>query len=199
MDLDGLARHVGVELFDRACRDAAATAPGTGTRPEVDPDRPEADVPHELADLVEGDLILAMALYRVMPCHGNLMYVDHWAPRSELFAELRTLLDDPDDALADPAAYWLWCGPFEEDDTTASQAWHAMTMELTERRTGRLLGASGPVPWHAKAPLLDGLATDPRWHDALHEALTAAATDYFGRTDAAAADALRRRLRPRTR
>lgn len=102
---------------------------------------PEADVPHDLADLVEGDLDLAMALYRAMPCYANLMYVGHWAPRTDLLRELRVLLDDPGDALADPAASWLWCGPFEDDEPTATAARHTMTIDPTERRRSTHLRA----------------------------------------------------------
>jgi hypothetical protein len=45
------------------------------------PDSDVTTVPHELSEHVEGDLGLAIALYRVMPCYGNLMYVGHWAGR----------------------------------------------------------------------------------------------------------------------
>jgi hypothetical protein len=72
VDLEGLAGHVDAEVFRRACERAGATAAGTGRRPSpsrdsgaesgpgpgpVLADRTElTDVPHELADLVEGDL-----------------------------------------------------------------------------------------------------------------------------------------------
>ena len=190
VDLDDLARSVGEDLFRRACAHAVARAPECGRGRGPDPDPELAAVPHELADLVEGDLGAATALYRAMPCYANLMYVGHWAPRPALLAELRALLDEPDDAAAVPATYWLWCGPFEGDEAESTDAWTAMVAKPTDRRLGRLLDASGPVPWSAKGPLLESLAADPRWHPAITRALRAAVDDVFGRVDARAADRL---------
>lgn len=214
MDLDDLAGHVGAEFFRRACRHARATAPGAGRElapwssegsgsadPSEQADPTEqadpidlADVPHELADLVEDDLDLALALYRAMPCYANLMYIDHWASRADLFRGLRSLLDHEDAALADPASYWLWCGPFEEREDGSAAAWQAMTADATERRLGRLLDVSGPVPWSAKGPVLESLAGHERWHPAIWRAVRDGVTDVFGRIDAAAAQLLVARL-----
>ncbi len=80
-DLVELARRVGGDRFRRACAQAHRDAPGTGRSFDVsEPDDP--DLPHDLAELVEGDLGLAIALYRAMPCYANLMYLDHRARRA---------------------------------------------------------------------------------------------------------------------
>ncbi|MEJ2885633.1 hypothetical protein [Actinomycetospora aeridis] len=192
MDLDDLARHVGEERFQRACAWTVARAPGYGRGPDGGSEHEDdtADVPHELSDLVEGDLDLALALYRVMPCYGNLMYVGHWAPRDEFLARIGILLDDPDPALADPASYWVWCGPFESDEGESASAWHALRADAAGRRLQRLIDISGPVPWPAKAPTLVELAADARWHPALWWVVHSATADYFGRVDAPAAERL---------
>jgi hypothetical protein len=202
VDLDDLARHVGEERFRQACAWAVARGPGYGRGPDDGADDSEdsddsgdlAEVPHDLADLVEGDLDLAIALYRVMPCYGNLMYVEHWAPPDALLDAVRDLLDEPDPALADPASYWVWCGPFEGDETESTAAWRALRAEAPDRRLERLLDVSGPVPWPAKGPTLVALADDVRWHPAIWWAVHFAAADYFGRVDAAAAERLLERL-----
>lgn len=190
--MDDLARHVGADVFRRACEHAVATAAGTGRSlaPDPESDTDVTMVPHHLSDYVEGDLDLAIALYRVMPCFGNLMYLAHWVPTSELFREFRALLDEPDSSLADPVSYWLWCGPFEGDEAESAAAWEGMCVDLTERRLGRLLDVSGPVPWSAKGPVLESLVTDRRWHRAIWRAVRDAVVDIYGRVDAAAADRL---------
>jgi hypothetical protein len=192
VDLDGLAEHVGPERFRQACARAWATAPSTGKARDAE-DGPGM-VPHELEDLVEGDLSLAMGLYRAMPCYANLMYVEHWAGTEAWFAELRSLLDDPAEELAAPAAYWLWCGPFEGADAESVAAWNRMLIDASDRRLRRLVHASGPVPWSAKEPVLVELAGDQHWHPAIWAAVRHAVGDVFGRVDAGAALRLLTRL-----
>ena len=115
MQLAELAETVGADRFRAACDHAWATAAGTGTRLDQDPPWPNGltDLPHDLANVVEGDLPLAFALYRAMPCYANLMYIGHWGIGPSFWAELRAVLDEPDERLHDPVLYWLWCGPFE--------------------------------------------------------------------------------------
>jgi hypothetical protein len=193
MDLEQLADAVGRDLFARAQRHALAHAEGHGTRRD-DVKEAGADdleqVPHDLADLVCGDLDLAFTLYRAMPCYANLMYIGHWGISPEFWEHMRALVDDPDPRQSDPALYWLWCGAFEDDAPVAAEAWREMTTGAGKLRLRRLLDVSGPVPWSAKAPLLESLATQPEYRDAVRGALESAATDYFGQYDKAAAERL---------
>jgi hypothetical protein len=187
MDLSDLADLVGAERFERACAMAWASAEDTGTRGGMSWPDDLGNVPHELSDAVEGDLELAFALYRAMPCYANMMYVGHWGIGPRFWAQLRTLLDHADPRLANPVLYWLWCGPFEAAGAETETAWHEMTTEADGLRLRRLFGASGPVPWRLKAPLLETLATNPEWHRTVRKAIEAAATDVFGSIDMPAA------------
>lgn len=184
MDLSDLAELVGDERFERACAMAWATAEDTGRGSGVSwPDGLD-EVPHELSDAVEGNLELAFALYRAMPCYANLMYVGHWGIGPGFWAELRALLDHADPRLADPALYWLWCGPFEAGGAETATAWHEMTAGADDPRLRRLLDVSGPVPWRLKAPLLERVAEIPEWQATVRRATEAAATEYFGADNA---------------
>ena len=193
MDLSGLAELVGAERFERACTMAWATAEDTGRDRGVWPDGLD-EVPHELSDAVEGDLGLAFALYRAMPCYANLMYVGFWGLGPGFWAELRALLDHADPRLADPAVYWLWCGPFEGSDAETVTAWREMTDGANDLRLRRVLSASGPVPWQLKAPVLESLTATPEWHPAIRRAIHAADTDAFGAIDKPAARRMLDRL-----
>lgn len=195
MELVDLADCVGVDRFQRACDYALATAAGTGARLDA-PDWPAecVDVPHELADVVEGDLSLAFRLYRAMPCYANLMYVEHWGSGNAFWAELRALADEPDRRLRDPVLYWLWCGPFEGSPADSVEAWRQMTADATDARLRSLLPVSGPVPWHEKAPLLDRLSLLPHWQAVVLTAVVAAAFDAFGSVDVAEARKLLARI-----
>ncbi len=64
-----------------------------------------------------------------------------------------------------------------------------MTTDAPEVRLRRLLDASGPVPWPAKAPTFDAVLPNPEWHPLIWKAVRQAVHDYYGRVDAA--DALR--------
>jgi hypothetical protein len=195
VDLPDLAELVGGERFARACEMAWATAEGTGSGRSDDtwPDGLE-DVPHGLSDAVEGDLGLAFALFRAMPCFANLMYVGFWGVGPGFWAELRALLDHPDPRLAEPAQYWLWCGPFEAGGTCTETAWREVAAGADGLRLRRVLDACGPVPWRLKGPLLESLAARPGWHGAVRGAVEAAATDVYGAIDVPAARRLLGRL-----
>jgi hypothetical protein len=194
MDLSDLAELVGVQRFERACAMALATDEDADRGHGVSWPDDLRELPHELSDAVEGNLDLAFALYRAMPCYANLMYVGHWGVGSRFWAELRALLDDVDPKRAAPVSYWLWCGPFEAVGAEVVTAWHEMTAGAGDLRLRRVLGASGPVPWRLKGPLLESMAATPEWHPTVRQAIEAAATEYFGAIDARAARRLLDRL-----
>jgi hypothetical protein len=205
--LDDLRANVGVERFAEAQRWAWQTAANTGRALSVDEidTWPEevAGVPHDLADAVWFDeqlsslerVQLHFTLYRVMPCYANLMYADLDRLDEEaldmFWLNVRKLLDDEDDRLGEPVAYWLWCGPFE-DAGQAAQAWNQTISGrgVGDRGFARALAVSGPVPWEAKAPLLRKLFPDTRWHRAIFHCIRGSALDTFGDVDVVEAKAL---------
>ncbi len=191
MQLSDLADQVGGVRFQRACEHALATAVDCC----VDPWPADcADVPHELAGVVEGDLPLAFRLYRAMPCYANLMYVEHWGSGPAFWAELRALIDDSDRRMRDPVLYWLWCGPFEGSPAESVGAWREMTADADDARLRHLLPVSGPVPWQEKAPLLDRLSRSSQWQAVVLAAVEAATFDAFGSVDPREAHTLLARI-----
>ena len=88
------------------------------------------------------------------------------------------------------------CGEFEDADV-APEAWMRTTEGegVGERGLARVLEASGPVPWQAKAPLLRELMRDERWHAAIFHSIQWSAFDVFGSVDVAEATAMLRDLR----
>lgn len=209
MRLQELIDHVGDQLFEQARQwaweTAASTSSGDG---EVWP-REVGDVPHELEDLVwsRGDaawvdrVALAFELYREMPCYANLMYVKHhlsdWdeEARRLFWNEYRGLISDPDERLADPVAYSLWCDYFE-DPETVHEAWEqiARLSELSELGLERVLDAAGPVPFPLKNALYEELVADQRWHVPIFRSLLYSGFDVYGKLDAGVARDLLRRL-----
>lgn len=129
-----------------------------------------------------------------MPCYANLMYIQGWGAGRAFWAELRALIDEPDQRLRDPALYWLWCGPFEGSLAESVGAWREMTADASDNRLRYLLPVSGPVPWPEKAPLLDRLSRTPQGQPDVLAAVEAAAFDAFGSVDVAEARALLARI-----
>lgn len=196
--LDDLRAHVGADLFAEAQRWAWETAAGTGGWADSGewPDSVE-EVPHSLADLVWFNTNLSptervnllFELYREMPCYANLLYIllGELDPEAlDLFwSQVRDLLDDPDERLADPVSYWLWCGPFEDKADVSVEVWERIVTggALGDHAVERILGVAGPVPWHAKAPLLRKLLPDPRWHESILGCIGGSVFDLYGRVD----------------
>jgi hypothetical protein len=213
-----LIAAVGEERFRDACEWATATAAGAGRSRGRDPDAAWRDdvvnVPHDLAgQLWEGGegtwserLGLAFDLYRVMPCYATLMYMRHsffeWdeATRDGFWAEYGSLLSDPDDRLAHPIAYSLWCDYFE-DSATVGQAWTTLEAPgvLSDLGLRRALDASGPVPYTLKARTYERLRDNSIWHPSIFRSLLRSAYDVYGKIDAKAATRLLDQLSlPRT-
>jgi hypothetical protein len=209
-----LIGRVGPEAYEAAVehawRTAAGTGRGEGARPRSAEDRVAAAVIHELAEAaayswpISGAerVALLVALYRQLPSYAVLMHAGHAyrdlepEARPAFWAAYRALLDDPDDRLADPVAYSLWCDYFEAPDDV-EVAWTALTGDpgLGRRGTERLLGVAGPVPWALKAPLYERLWPDRAWHRALLESLSASRFDVRGQVDPGQALSLLDRLR----
>jgi hypothetical protein len=135
-----------------------------------------------------------------MPCYGNLMLISAQARDGfgageweAMWGAYRRWLESGDEPLAHAASYSLWVD-WLEDPSTVERAWQAMIAAPPERRrTERLVEISGPVPWKLKAPLLDELARDPRFHPAIRK-LTGARDEVLGQLDEDGAKALARRV-----
>ena len=215
-DLRPRIEHVGVERYaaarEQAWRSAAGTGrarePGTGAARGAGADV-LGSVVYVLADLTWHDhersererLALAMALYRDLPSYAVLMYGTRAyrafavETRTAFWAAYRALLADPDDRLADPIAYSLWCDYFE-DPTTVHDAWRGLEPgTLPPRGLERLLDVAGPVPWALKAPVYQRLLADPAWHPAIFRSLLYSRCDGYGQIDPPQALRLLNRLR----
>lgn len=142
--------------------------------------------------MLDGDPALGFALYRAMPCYAVLMYVGFEPHDVAFWTAVRSLLDDPDDRLAAPMAYWLWCGPFEGPEVR--DAWRQVVEGAPRLRLRRVLSVSGPVPWELKAPLLERLCEQSEWRGPVLDALEGAAFDVLGSVEVGAALALLERL-----
>lgn len=209
---------VGADAFEQACEFAWATAAGTGTRlgawtgarqgtENAEADKAAQELPHDLVDFTIDDeqlpwvdrVAFHFALYRRMPRYALLMYC---APRhmpaearAMFWAELRALLEENDPRLADPASYWLWCGPFE-DRNEVEEAWSEVAVKGApgRLRLERVLAASGPVPWSTKVALIESLVSEATWHKTIRAALSAAKHDVYGDIDSEHAAEISRRI-----
>jgi hypothetical protein len=211
-----LIGRVGPEAYAAAVEHAWRTAAGTGRRQTARPwsveDEVASSVIHDLAEAaahswsIAGSerVALLLALYRDVPSYAVLTHAgDAYRDlepdaRAAFWAAYRALLDDPDDRLADPVAYSLWCDYFEAPEYVEA-AWTALTGDpgLGRRGTERLLGVAGPVPWALKAPLYERLFPDPDWHRWLFESLAASRFDVYGQVEPGQALRLLDRLRLR--
>ncbi len=210
MELTDLIALVGQDQYEAARVLAWESASTTGGRPVVTPaDEVVGAVTFDLAQLWDMPaltpaerLALARELYEDMPCYENTLGFRHEydsfdpALTDEFWTFYRRLLGSVDDRLAEPIAYSLWCDYFEDPNVVAL-AWRAVTAPGPnhDRRIGRVLRVSGPVPWHLKYPLLTHLAYTPSWHDLIFQALFAARFDAFGKLDKSEAATLLARLR----
>lgn len=190
---------IGEARFLEACAWAWRTAAGTGFRSQGRVEWPNdlEEVPHDVEEMVwtgkrpaVAEAALAFTLYRRMPCYGNLICVpfSDWSadePARTLFwREYRDLVSDPDDRLADPVTYSLWCD-YYEDPATVHEAWTetALHPETSQRGLERILNRSGPVPFPLKASLYEQLINEPRWHPFIFLSLLHSRFDYFGQLD----------------
>jgi len=132
-----------------------------------------------------------------MPCYALLP--EFWsfytqldsAAHSLLWTEFRSLLSDPDDRLADPVAYFMWCDFFESADTVLDAWRNLMSPEgLTDRGLERVLIMSGPVPYAQKSVLYERLLPNIRWHYFVFRSLLHSTFDLYGAVELDAAKRL---------
>jgi len=223
LSLEDLIAYVGAEKFEAACRCAWTVARS---------DWPEdlSMVPHDLADplwfprgavedgRVEKRLVLALTLYRRMPCYANLMYPISFVEgvacpqvRKRFWSAYRELLEQPDDRLAGPVAYTLHVDYFE-GYSILGEVWSEMTRlpepterrrrslrakldEPARRRLTRVLEVAAAVPWDMKAPLLTRLSSDLGWHMPIFRCLYGSVFEVVGSVDRAAAGKLLQQLK----
>ena len=189
--------QIGTELYTRACVQARAAAPFTGQSGA--PFTFDSTVAHEInniiwsvdAALTDSQTIeLLFAVYTDMPCYALLMEVpihyDHQLSiqaKALFWQEVRQLLAQDDDALAEPIAYLLWCDFFEYDDR-CTDAWNEVIHEAAnENSVRRILAVAGPVPFHLKEPLYAKLLPDRSWHQNIFLSLRASHADIYGQID----------------
>ena len=204
MDLHELIARVDPDLYKRAQEYAWSTAAGTGDagadRGQYEWPSDVQDLPHQLGRSIWYEAVLHwrekvklnLDLYRQMPCYSLLPEL--WSfheelddpARSLLWTELRSLLSDPDDRLADPVGYLMWCD-FFESNRTVQEAWRELMSPggLTDRGLERLLIVSGPVPYAQKKALYDRLLPNTRWHYFIFRSLLHSTFDLYGAVDLA--------------
>lgn len=207
-ELDQIKHRAGREAWEGACRIAWRMAPGTGKsgRESV----PLPDFVYSVADWICDDMglppvdriALLAAVYERMPCFALLIIGPTRCagdcPQAMALwkARVRGLLSGEDDALADPVAYWLWCGPFEDTEEVAESWWRTLTnSDPPARLVERLLEHSGPVSYPLKAELYQRLLSEERWHPLIFKSLCFSRQDYYGQIDIDDAHRVFRRLR----
>ena len=212
MLFEELVAKVGPQRYREACDHAWKTAAGIGRCSGLRSFAGDLQaVPPEFGDAwwdaevsLDERLRMALRLYAEMPCYANTIALHGFyqefdeAQRRLLWDAYRAWLAGEDDRLADPAAHSLWVD-FFEDEATVADAWRELTrrdIAPWERRVERVLQVCGPVPWAAKAGLLDELADDPRLHHAVFRALAGSAFDPFGDVGPEAAALLGRLVLP---
>jgi hypothetical protein len=142
----------------------------------------------EIAEaLIPQRLAVAAELYQRMPGYGVLAMAEPFMVR-DIVADctvrsLRAALEQPDDQLAEPVAYWLAVDAFEFDP---KPWWQAMIAEpeiepdpsnlttVTERyhrRLTRVAEAGAEVNWKDKAPTLRRWVDHPELHVAVYRCL----------------------------
>lgn len=212
--IEHLIEQVGEERFavarDWAWRTAATTGHGWPEEPDA-----ASETWHELVAPIwypEGEpppwverLRLLFLLYREVPCYAVLSeswpFSSQWdaAARKLFWTEYRALLSDPDDRLAEPVAYTLWCQYFEGSETVAD-AWAEMARpsELSERGMQRLLESCGPVPFELKKTLYNTLLEEPHWWKWIRLSLMHSENDFFGDYDPVEAEVILAEIERRT-
>ena len=194
MTLQDIIERVGEEEFLTACEEARQAAPTTGHGASGF----NSDLPHDVSEWIwDSDLspldklALVFGVYEQMPCYSFFFCVIVHAYRglSEderlvLWQYYARYLSSEDAALAEPAAYSLWCDVFESP-ARVQEAWNALVLNTNnERLLRRVLIASGPVPFALKEALYSRLLPDRKWHPFIFRSLLHSRHDMYGDFDA---------------
>jgi hypothetical protein len=190
LSIETLRDAVGVDQFDAWIRNQ------------------DSMLPHEISTRLWYDgeegfaerLKVAVEVYRLLPSYGQLMYWRYSefdeSTKAAMWKAYRDLLDDPSEAIAKDVVYSLWVDYFE-DAETVERAWHEVSgpQEPRRPRLDRVIRASGPVPWHLKAPLYEALAIEGGWDESLIRGLYGSCIDLYGHLDRLPALRVLRQLR----
>lgn len=210
VDKDGIARSVGRERYERGRAIAWAHAPDCGsalyrTETEQQEDTELFNIVGDVLDTAfagaatNADKLRATcALYEDFPAFTTLSQLFMEIGFDGLTADqmtfffrfLAAMLSRDAIEFARPAAYMLWVD-FFEDDSRVEGAWNTVCEAISsDAGWRRLLGASGPVPEPLKLPVIERFRTDPSFHDAIFEALSASVFDIYGRIDRTTVEAI---------
>lgn len=198
MTPNDIKSRVGEHIYEQARNEARQSAAGTGSleswqkrsemtafdtiMSEVGFDACEGDTDTEFVSFFTD-------LYREIPAYGLLhrmfisrAYADLDSEARRLFWQFtREMLSAPDDTLADPVAYYMWCQFFE--DEWSGEAWKALTVGAPDRLLERILIVSGPVPFSIKRDLYAQKLGNRRWHYFLYRGLLGSTFDVYGRVE----------------
>jgi len=210
--IDDLKSRVGAELYAQACREAWESAPGTGVREGKDQQQGRTwdalqkvvyEIDDDWSSLTDIEFVQFFCdLYRELPSYSllaNMSFIKMLATldqsaRAVFWGFAREMLSSPDPALADPMSYFMWCGPFEDENV--EEAWKALVSPegAAQPLLERVLDISGPVPFRLKSDLYARLIDEARWHPFIFRSLLHSAFDAYGRIDAPSAARLITRL-----
>jgi hypothetical protein len=200
LTVDRLKLMVGADVYDQARQEAWELAPGTGSRVTYERTQREyrafnevmAEVSYHTWTVTDREIQrFFFDLYREMPAYGILFEFSITLPYRELSPDLkdvywqffREMLESPEDALADPVGYVLWCDFFEEPDLV-EKAWSSLISgNPNDKLIERVLVTSGPVPFQLKRGLYSRLMDHTRWHYFIYRGLLHSQFDVYGKLD----------------
>lgn len=206
IDRSELVREVGEEVFRQASSEARKAAPKTGKGFVTTGF--SSNIPHEISDSIwesdsspEEQLEATLWFYEEMPCYGWLMYISLYfndlaeSGQQRLLEKYAQYLSSDDDAVAEPAAYSLWCDFFENVDRVRGTWGALLSGSPNDLLVRRILESSGPVPFDLKEELYERLLPHERWHPWIFKSLLHSHSDVYGEIDKVRAKAILGRLR----
>ena len=97
------------------------------------------------------------------------------------------------DKVVESLLYYLWVDPFEVPKE-ANKLMAFLQRLIPLEKWGKLLTATGPVPWEDKREVYDAAAEEPSLHEFLKEAMIRSFLDVYGKVDAVHCAKLVKRL-----